>query len=164
MNELESALVGESAHVAPERILEGLDEEIVHREVVGAPHSIYLELWHICFWLRMTLDWVGGVETPYPLRPSDAFPGKAEAERENWEELCGRFFRGIHEAGTIALDAARLDVPVRCPSRPGAPVRTMTVGEQLVSLAAHDSYHFGRIVLMRQLLGVWPPKSGGFSW
>ena len=40
----------------------------------------------------------------------------------------------------------------------------MTVGEQLVSLAAHDSYHFGRIVVLRQMLGVWPPKSGGFSW
>jgi len=40
----------------------------------------------------------------------------------------------------------------------------MTVREQLESLVAHNAYHFGRIVLLRQLLRSWPPVSGGFSW
>jgi hypothetical protein len=31
--------------------------------------------------------------------------------------------------------------------------RMMTVREQLESLGAHNAYHFGRIVLLRQLLG-----------
>jgi uncharacterized damage-inducible protein DinB len=164
MKELEEALTGEAAHAAPNRILEGLGGEIVHRDIAEAPHTIYQELWHICFWLQVTLDWLAGVETPYPVHPSDAFPRKSETEREGWEQLCERFFRGIHEAGTIALDEARLDIPIQCPSRPGQPTRTMTVREQLVSLAAHDSYHFGRIVLLRQMCGAWPPKSGGFTW
>ena len=37
----------------------------------------------------------------------------------------------------------------------------MTVREQLESLAAHNAYHFGRIVLLRQLRQAWPPPSGG---
>jgi hypothetical protein len=40
----------------------------------------------------------------------------------------------------------------------------MTVREQLESLAAHNAYHFGRIVLLRQINGAWPPTSGGDSW
>jgi len=40
----------------------------------------------------------------------------------------------------------------------------MTIREQLESLAAHNAYHFGRIVLLRQLAGAWPPASGGFTW
>jgi hypothetical protein len=40
----------------------------------------------------------------------------------------------------------------------------MTVREQLESLAAHNAYHLGRIVLMRQLLNNWPPPDGGDSW
>jgi hypothetical protein len=40
----------------------------------------------------------------------------------------------------------------------------MTVLEQLENLAAHNAYHLGRIVLLRQLLGAWPPPSGGDSW
>ena len=164
MEELESALTGEAAHVAPASILEGLDDATVHREIAGAPHTIYQELWHICFWLRMSLDWIAGLETPYPDKPSDAFPGSAETERESWEDLRQRLFRGIEEAAAIARDDGRLGMAVRCTSRPGKPVRTMTVQEQLISLAAHNAYHFGRIVLLRQMCGAWPPKSGGFSW
>ncbi|MGP8259163.1 MAG: DinB family protein [Acidobacteriaceae bacterium] len=164
MNELEPALVGESAHAAPAHILEGLGADVVHREIAGAPHTIYQELWHIVFWLQMSLDWIAGVATAYPVRSSDAFPGKAETEGESWNELCLRFFRGIEEAAAIARDENRLDLPVQCSSRPGEPLRTMTVREQLESLAAHNAYHFGRIVLLRQMCGAWPPKSGGLNW
>jgi uncharacterized damage-inducible protein DinB len=163
-SELEEALKGESAHAAPSRILEGLGDDIVHCEVAGAPHTIYQELWHIAFWLEMSLDWIDGVERPYPERPTDPFPSAAQTAYESWDELFLRSFRGIETAAEIARDTERLDAPVRCPSRPGEPVRTMTVREQLESLAAHDAYHFGRIVLLRQLCGAWPPKSGGFTW
>ena len=71
---------------------------------------------------------------------------------------------GLQQVAAVAGDETRLQQQVRCPSRPGNPVRIMTVREQLESLAAHNHYHFGRIVLLRQLLGDWPPPSGGFSW
>jgi len=38
------------------------------------------------------------------------------------------------------------------------------VRDQLISLASHNAYHFGRIVLLRQLMQSWPPTSGGFTW
>jgi hypothetical protein len=41
--------------------------------------------------------------------------------------------------------------------RPGSPVRIVSVREQLESLGAHNAYHFGRIVLLRQLFRAWPP-------
>jgi hypothetical protein len=40
----------------------------------------------------------------------------------------------------------------------------MTVREQLESFAAHNAYHLGRVVLLRQLMGSWPPPSGGLTW
>jgi len=40
----------------------------------------------------------------------------------------------------------------------------MTVREQLENLAGHNAYHFGRIVLLRQLGNSWPPPSGSFTW
>jgi uncharacterized damage-inducible protein DinB len=164
MNELEKVLSGDSAHTPPAGILENLPSELAHRKIDRAPHTIYEELWHIVFWQQVTLDWVRGTETPFPDKPEDGFPGAADKERENWDALRQRFFAGNREAAAAALDERRLDVPVRCPSRPGTPTRTMTVREQLESLGAHNAYHFGRIVLLRQLLGTWPPPSGGFSW
>jgi uncharacterized damage-inducible protein DinB len=164
MNELEQVLMGDSAHTPPATILEGLASEAAHRTVAGAPRTIYEELWHIAFWQQMTLDWVRGIETAYPVHASDGFPNAGDAAHENWDRLRQRFYKTNKEAGAAALDASRLGVLVRCPSRPGMPVRTMTVREQLESLGAHNAYHFGRIVLLRQLLGLWPPPSGGFSW
>ena len=163
MSELEQVLIGDSAHTPPAEILDGLTAELAHRGIAGAPRSIYEELWHIAFWQQMTLDWVRGIETAYPVHALDGFPTPKDTAAEDWEQLRRRFFSTSREAAAAALDTSRLDVPVRCPSRPGQPVRTMTVREQLESLGAHNAYHFGRIVLMRQILGSWPPPSGGFS-
>ena len=162
MNELERALIGDSAAAPAAHILEGLNDGLVHGELANVPHTIYDEVWHLAFWQQVTLDWISGVETPYPAKPSHGFPAKPNTEP--WEHLRERFLRGTEKAAAAARDRSRLDAPVRCPSRPGEPVRTMTVREQLESLAAHNSYHLGRIVLLRQLNRAWPPVSGGFSW
>ncbi len=161
MNELEQTLIGDSAAAPPAHILEGIEVDLAHRVIQGAPHTIYQELWHIAFWQQVTLDWVNGVETPFPTHPSAGFPA---GEREPWDQLCQRFFRDNQQAAALAGDEKRLEQSVRCPSRPGNPVRIMSVREQLESLAAHNAYHFGRIVLLRQLCEAWPPPSGGFSW
>ena len=164
MNELALSLVGESYAAPPSHILEALPEELTHRKPSGAPHSIYEELWHICFWQQVTLDWIGGIETPFPAIPADGFPTVLDMEREPWAHLCQRFFSGAQKGAEAAGNESRLDQPIRCPSRPEQPVRVMSVRDQLVSLSAHNAYHLGRIVLLRQLLGSWPPPSGGFAW
>jgi uncharacterized damage-inducible protein DinB len=164
MNELELALNGESYAASPSHILESLTAGLVHRQITGVPHTIYQELWHIVFWQKITLDWIDGIETPYPIQPSDSFPAQSDVAGEDWLQLCRRFFLGIEKAAAFTRDAEKLPQMIRCPSRPGAPVRTMSVREQLESLAAHNAYHLGRIVLLRQLSGAWPPPSGGFTW
>lgn len=164
MNELAQALVGDSYAASASHIIEGLSDQLVHRRLANTPHTIYEELWHIAFWQQVTLDWVQGIETPFPDKPSDGFPSESEAASETWEQLCRRFLQTAEQAAACARDISRLDEPIRCPSRPGSPVRIMSVRDQLISLASHNAYHLGRIVLLRQLVGVWPPVSGGFSW
>jgi uncharacterized damage-inducible protein DinB len=168
MNELEKVLSGDSAAAPPAFILEGISEDQAHRRIGLAPHTIFQELWHITFWQKVSLDWISGIETPFPAHAAAGFPSEADLG-EDWDQLRARFFQGNDEAASLvhdslAHDPARLDAPTRCPSRPGQPTRIMTVREQLESLAAHNHYHFGRIVLLRQLMGAWPPPSGGYSW
>jgi uncharacterized damage-inducible protein DinB len=168
MNELEKVLSGDSAAAPPAFILEGIPEDMAHRRIGLAPHTMFQELWHITFWQQVSLDWVRGIETPFPAHAAAGFPSEADL-REDWDRLRARFFQGNDEVAGFVRDchsrnSALLDAPIRCPSRPGDPVRTMSVREQLESLGAHNHYHFGRIVLLRQLLGAWPPPSGGYSW
>jgi uncharacterized damage-inducible protein DinB len=164
MRELEQTLIGDSAAAPPAHILESLSDELVHATTAGAPHTIYEELWHAAFWQQVSLEWIAGIETPAPERAALGFPTEAQAEAEPWETLRRRFLEEAERAAGIAGDERQLAETVRCPSPAGKPTRTMTVREQLESLAAHNAYHLGRIVLLRQLHGAWPPPSGGFTW
>lgn len=164
MNELERALVSDSAAAPPSHILESVSEELAHKKTPGAPHTIYGELWHITFWQQITLDWIHSIETPCPEHASLGFASQKDIDNESWQQLCQRFFRSNQQAGATAADTKNLNQPIRCPSPAGQPTRTMSIREQLESLAAHNAYHFGRIVLLRQLNNAWPPASGGFTW
>jgi uncharacterized damage-inducible protein DinB len=164
MNELAKALIGNSAFAPASNILQAVSASVAHEKpstkAGSASHSIYDEVWHMAFWQDVTLDWVQGKPTPYPVHASEGFPVDAS---ELWDDLRERFLAGTQNAAAIANDTERLEVTVACP-RHNEPQRTMTVREQLESLAAHDAYHLGRVVLLRQLLGTWPPPDGGDSW
>ncbi|HMF78040.1 MAG TPA: DinB family protein [Bryobacteraceae bacterium] len=157
MNELERTLTGDSAAAPAAHILEGLDAELVYRKLPNTPHTIYQELWHLAFWQQLSLDWMQGLETPYPATASLGFPPEPDSNPENWSHLRQRFLDGTETAATLTREANRLAQSIRCTSQPGEPVRTMTVREQLESLAAHNAYHLGRIVLLRKLNQAWPP-------
>jgi uncharacterized damage-inducible protein DinB len=160
MNELAKALISNSAFAPAKNIVQAIPEQVVHERPGLAPHSIFDEVWHLDFWQRITLDWVAGRATPYPEHASDGFPAGCE---EPWEDVRVRFLAGTEEAAAVARDTDVLEMVVACP-RVGNLDRTMTVREQLDSLAAHNAYHLGRVVLLRQLLGCWPPPDGGDSW
>jgi uncharacterized damage-inducible protein DinB len=165
MNELALTFIGDSAHTPPSHILEALPDEAAHAHVRGATHTIYEELWHTTYWQRVMLERVSGLGRPSPDHNSVSFPTAEQTRAESWADLCRRFLAGAEEAAALADhgDASELDTVVRCPS-PENPARSMTVREQLESFAAHNAYHFGRIVQLRQMLGSWPPPSGGLTW
>jgi uncharacterized damage-inducible protein DinB len=165
MNELARALIGSSAFAPPKNILQAIPEPIAHKKPAAAgsaPRSIYEEVWHMAFWQDISLDWIQGKPTPYPLHSAEAFPTDSS---EPWDVVRDRFLAGTQNAAAIANDTERLEVLVLCltnPERDRPP--DMTVREQLESLAAHNAYHLGRIVLLRQLLNIWPPPDGGDTW
>ena len=165
MNELALTFIGDSAHAPASHILEALPDTLAHAHVTGAPHTIYEELWHATFWQQVMLDRVHGLGTPSPEHNAMSFPNDGQREAEPWADLCRRFLEGAEQAAAIADGQAgpKLDAVVLCPGA-GSPARSMTVREQLESFAAHNAYHFGRIVLLRQMLGSWPPPSGGLTW
>lgn len=163
-NELERTLTGDSYAAAPSHILEGIDNGLAHRVFPNVPRTIYSELWHIAFWQQISLDWVRGIPTPNPGTAAQGFPSDWDVQEESWDGLCDRFQRTSAEVAEIARDSSGFEHKIRCPSPPGHAERVMTLREQLESLTAHNAYHFGRIVLMRQMAGSWPPRSGGFTW
>jgi uncharacterized damage-inducible protein DinB len=164
MNELAKALIGASAFAPAKNILQAIPEVSAHRKPssaeASATHSIYEEVWHMAFWQDISLDWIHGKPAPVPEFAAEGFPRNIN---EPWPSLCIRFLAGTQNAAAVANDHERLEIGVACPTV-GDAQRTMTIREQLESLAAHNAYHLGRVVLLRQLLNLWPPPDGGCTW
>ncbi len=164
ITELANALIGTSAFTAPDQILAGLDHQSALAHPAANPtftaHSIYQEVWHLAYWQQLSIDWMESRPTPQPAHASEGFPSNTA---EPWPTLRDRFLQGTHHAATLAANRSNLEKIVDCPGHDN-PARTVSIHDQLVSLAAHNAYHLGRIVLLRQLLNQWPPKSGGYTW
>ena len=164
MNELARALISSSAFAPAKNILQAIPDSAAHQKpsaTASAPRSIYEEVWHMAFWQDLSLDWVQGKPTPHPDHAETGFPADTS---EPWDELRERFLAGAQNAAAIANDTDGLETVVHCPTNPERRPPDMTIREQLESLAAHNAYHLGRIVLLRQLLAIWPPPDGGDSW
>ena len=165
MTELARALDGNSAFAPPANILQAIPESLVHAKPANSPRSIYEEVWHMAYWQEISLDWVQGKPTPYPEHAAAGFPSTTSDDTtEPWDQVRDRFLAGTEKAAAIAADAAHLETIVHCPTNPERRAPGMTIREQLESLAAHNAYHLGRVVLLRQLQSNWPPPAGGDTW
>lgn len=141
-------LTGEFAPRA--HILAGLTLEQVGARPAGAPHSIYEELWHAQEWQRLTLDrdeaayerWEQGGQFP---------PQPAPEDERAWRELVRSFLAYSERAVERSGDETWLETD-ETEQLPG-----FTWRNALEHLAVHSAYHMGKIVLLRQLLGVWSP-------
>ena len=136
-----------------DHILKGLTPEQVGTRPAGAPHSIYEELWHAAEWQRIVLERdeaaferfdQGG---QFPLSP-------APEDEAAWQALVASFLALSERAVKLAQDEAWLETE-ETDDNPG-----FTWRNGLEVLAVHSAYHMGKIVLLRQLLGIWspPPK------
>ena len=159
MSALPTLLTGEGAHARVRSVLEGVELKQLGLRPNGASHSIYEELWHLVWWQDFILEEVRGVERSNPDHAAETWPDRhAPADVAEARDLVRRFLTGLNRAVALASDADGLDEPV------GKYTVKHTVRSLLETLLSHNSYYLGKIVLLRQLIGIWPPPSGGDTW
>jgi hypothetical protein len=74
-------------------------------------------------------------------------PTQAPTNEVAWQDLVKKCLAGIEEAIAFAGQTEHWDDPLMSGD---------TVRERLSKLAVHNAYHFGKIVMLRQHLGIWP--------
>ena len=148
------ALSGKGAHVEAEKILHGLDWERAGARSEGSPHTASEIVNHLAFWQEHALAWLAGEKPPTPAHDAESWPGpERPADAAAWEAAAARFAAGLDR---LRRHAAEDDLAARRGPK--------TVLYILLIVAAHNSYHLGQVVLLRQQLGAWPPPGGGFTW
>jgi uncharacterized damage-inducible protein DinB len=148
------ALSGEGAHVGSHNVFEGLDWKLAGTRPAGAPHSLFQLLKHLIYWQDWVVRWLDGKAPPVPKHASGSWPRSASpASMEEWERAVKDFHKGLDalERGSRSADLL---------AKRGKKSRL----EMLQAIASHNSYHLGQAALLRQILGAWPPPSGGLTW
>ena len=153
---LVNALHGMAAHVDPAGVFDGLDWQLTGRVPPGLEQSVWQQLGHLTYWQDFCLDRLTGVDRQSPEHAADSWPEETEPENSAaWDEAVARFLDGVNQA----QQATETNLVVPLLRRPET-----SRGDWIGTIASHNSYHLAQIVLMRRLLGAWPPPSGGDTW
>jgi uncharacterized damage-inducible protein DinB len=108
----------------------------------GSPYSIGTQVAHALVWQDV---WLAKIKGDPAIEVTDEmdFP---VVDCADWPELRGRFIAETEMAEALATseDLTR-------------PIGNTTVGELLLQIAIHNSYHIGQIALLRQLSGLGMP-------
>ena len=123
-------------------------------------HSIAAIVGHIEFWQSWLLDRCEGHGTPMPANAAEGWP---TVSADQWPHVLGRFEGGLARAAALGEDADRLAAPI-APVIEFPPLARYTVRDALTHVAQHNSHHLGQIILLRQLMGRWPPPQGSWTW
>ncbi len=151
---LTNALSGAGAHAATDKVFSGLDWKRAGVRPLNAPHSAFEILNHLLYWQDWVLEWLDGAEPPAARHAADGWPGNTVPRNtKEWAGAVSRFRVGLK---TLARQARRADLT--------SSARGKTPAEMLQAIASHNSYHAAQVVVLRQQLGAWPPRSGGLTW
>jgi uncharacterized damage-inducible protein DinB len=150
-------LIETLSHIPPERALEQLTAADAERRLAGAGHSIADIVAHMSFWQDWFCRRCDGVAEPIPAPAARGWP---EVPSGSWPDVCARFVDGLERAAALS---GRPERPI-APAIEFAPLASYTVRDALVHIAQHNSHHLGQVILLRQMMSLWPPPAGSWTW
>ena len=150
-----NGLQGRGSHVTPVNVFEDLDWRFAGKIPDGNVRSIWQIVDHMIYWQEFSLALLRGETPENPEHAADSWTTQVSPTNESeWNHAVNAFLEGIRAAEGFTDD---LDQSVSArQGRSRAEVIGMLVG--------HNSYHLGQVVLIRRMLGAWPPPSGGDTW
>lgn len=148
---LKKGIRGHNSHVDPLKAISGLDADTARKRPSQKAHSIWDILHHIVLWQEKTLEAIRGEDVDWTEAHKMEWPsGESLAHDAEWDDLKERFDKGLSIAEEL-LDTTDLSVILPAWSDENA-------AKAFMVLVQHNSYHLGQIVVLREILGVWPPK------
>lgn len=153
-------LVDTIAYLAPPQALDGLETADAERVPDGTNHSIAEIVAHLDFWQRWFISRCEGVNEGMAATAAEGWPAVTAG---SWPEIQARFLESLERAAALATTDASLAAPVDPPIE-FPPLAAYTTRDALVHIATHNAHHLGQVIVLRQLLGCWPPPAGSWTW
>lgn len=145
-------LGGGGAHAGFEAVVKGLPSAVRGAVPPGAAHSPWQILEHLRLAQWDILEFSRDAEHVSPPWPEGYWPKEPEPPDEGaWERSIAAFRADLDAMKALVADPAS-DLHARIPHGDG-----QTLLREALLVADHNAYHLGELVMMRRLLGAWPP-------
>jgi hypothetical protein len=142
----------EDAHAGFDSAVAGLDPSRRGVAPPGLPYSAWQLLEHLRLAQEDILEFCRDPAYRERKWPDDYWPASPEPPSEEaWDRSVADFRRDREELRRLGADPG-LDLFARIPHGTG-----QTYLRELLLVADHNAYHVGQLVLVRRLLGAWPP-------
>jgi uncharacterized damage-inducible protein DinB len=152
-------LIDTSGHTPPAQVIENLSAQEAMRRLNGASHSIAEIVAHMVFWQEWVRHRCEGIAQPIPQKATEGWP---DIQKDAWPAMASRFVHGLE--GLVKMgESGDLDQKI-VPAVEVPHLADMTRRDGVIHVANHNSHHLGQIITLRQLMGLWPPPSGGMTW
>lgn len=142
-----------SSFTPASRALAGLDPELAVTRLEGWPYSIAEVVAHMLFWQLHDHETIETGAEPEVAEGAD-WPAVTAA---GWPRLKDEFLAALERSREMARDPGLLERRILGGK--------FTAGLRLVWFTGHNAYHLGQVILLRRILGSWPPPGGaGITW
>lgn len=148
------------AYLPPAQAIDGLSAKDAERRTPGANHSVVEIVSHLTFWQEWFIRRCYAAADQMPATAAAGWPDIAPG---SWPEWQTRFLEGLQRAAEIGEDAGLLDQPIAPPIE-FPPLARYTIRDAITHIANHNAHHLGQIITLRQMMGLWPPPSGSYTW
>ena len=152
-------LIETFVHLPPPQLLEDLPAEAAVRVPAPGLHSVAELVAHVDHWQRWFLARCRGEARAMTASAAEGWPAVTAGQ---WDALRDRFLEGAEEVAVVGT-GNDLDAPLN-PVIEFPPLAHYTLRDAIVHVAQHNSHHLGQVVTLRQLMKLWPPAAGSFTW
>jgi uncharacterized damage-inducible protein DinB len=152
--QLARVLTWEDAHTSFDSAVAGLPPRLRGTQPAGLPYSPWQLLEHLRITQHDILDFCRNPDYAELDWPDDYWPaGASPPDAEAWDNSVREFQRDRSTLQQLSSDP-KIDLESRIPHGSG-----QTYLRELLLAADHAAYHLGELVVVRRLLGAWPPAS-----
>ena len=146
------------AHVGFDAVVAGLSADVLGARPASLPYSPWELLEHLRLAQRDILDFCRDPSYSAPSWPADYWPPTPGPPAPGAWETSVAAFRDDRLALERMAGDPKVDLFATIPHGEG-----QTYLRELLLVADHNAFHLGELVVVRRLLGAWPPVRGGSS-
>lgn len=149
--QLIALLSGDNAHVNFEQAMADFPIKHINDHIPNFDHTPWQILEHLRISQWDILDFVRNPKYVSPPWPDGYWPEQTKADELLWQNSINKFRSDLNDIISL-VNNPNTDFFGAIPH-----AEKYSIFREVLLVADHNAYHIGQLIMMRKILGIWPP-------